>query len=97
MKIFVMALAAAATVTASPVLAKPLNEERVSYRDLNLATPEGQQIMQKRLDKAARNVCRFDSNGQIRTPEAENACFREARKQAAVRFAEIISEERRGG
>lgn len=71
--------------------------ERVSYRDLDLASVEGQAELQQRLDSAARRVCRFAEDGQIVPPEEENACYREARKRVDVQVAQLTSETQRGG
>ena len=71
--------------------------ERVSYRDLDLASAEGQAELQQRLDSAARRVCRFGDDGQIETPENENACYREARRNVAVQIAQLAAELQRGG
>jgi UrcA family protein len=71
--------------------------ERVSYRDLDLASVEGQAELQQRLDSAARRVCRFGDDGQLVTPGEENACYRETRQTADVQVAQITAEVQRGG
>ena len=71
--------------------------ERVSYRDLDLASVEGQAELQQRLDSAARRVCRFADDGQLVTPTEENACFREARQRVDLQVAQLTSEIQRGG
>lgn len=88
--------AVAAALAATPALAGQPSE-RVAYSDLNLATPHGQAELQDRLDKAARRVCRFDENGQLRSAGDENACYRVSRQHAEVRMAQAVSEQRRGG
>lgn len=91
----IIGAAMAATITTGATAAP---SERVSYRDLDLASAEGQAELQGRLDSAARRVCRFDERGQLVTPDEENACYRAARKTADVRFAELIdSTIQRGG
>jgi UrcA family protein len=97
MKIATLSLSAvlAAALTAGPAYAE--RTEAVAYGDLNLATPDGQAALQSRLDKAARNVCRFDDKGQVVALERENACYRSARKQVDVRFAELVAAKQRGG
>ena len=90
-----LSAALAAALLAAPAHAQ--RTEAVRYGDLNLATPEGQSALQNRLDKAARNVCRFDDNDRIVTPEQENACYRLARKKVDVRFAEVVAANQRGG
>ncbi|MGV3554558.1 MAG: UrcA family protein [Croceibacterium sp.] len=71
--------------------------ERVSYRDLDLASVEGQAELQQRLDSAARRVCRFADDGQIVTAVEENACYREARQSVDVQVAQLTAEIQRGG
>ena len=97
MKIRTLTLSAAlaAALMAGPAYAE--RTEAVSYGDLNLATPDGQAVLQKRLDKAARKVCRFYDDGRLVTAEQENACYRVARKKVDVRFAEVVEANRRGG
>ena len=93
-------IATIAALAAAPVSANAAGEERsesVSYADLNVATPDGQAELQKRLDAAAWRVCRYDSRGQIVTPRVEHACFRAARQTARIQFAQVVGEERRGG
>ena len=91
-----IAAALAAAVSAGPAMAgEPA--ERVSYRDLNLASAEGQAELQQRLDAAARRVCRFDSEGRLSSPADENACFRQTRQTVSVQFAQVVSSDRRGG
>ncbi|AKH43310.1 UrcA family protein [Altererythrobacter atlanticus] len=93
-------LAAAAALTAATAITPAMAgqpTERVSYSDLNLTTQEGQDILQQRLNKAAWRVCMFDAKGQLQTAEHQNACYRQARKDVAVRVAEVIADHQRGG
>ena len=80
--------------------------ERVSYRDLDLASVEGQAELQQRArgydqqqrgESAARRVCRFADDGQLVTPTEENACYREARQRVDLQVAQLTSEIQRGG
>jgi len=71
--------------------------ERVSYRDLDLASVEGQAELQQRLDSAARRVCRFADDGALSTPSEENACYRETRQKVDLQVAQLTSETQRGG
>lgn len=96
----IMAALAAAVGTAA-VLAAPAvaaaQVERVPYGDLKLTTPEGQAQLQKRLDGAAWRVCLFDEHGSLRSAEAQGACYRETRKNVAIRLAKIVTDRQRGG
>ncbi|MXO65627.1 UrcA family protein [Altericroceibacterium endophyticum] len=94
--IALIAGALASVCAASPALAAQPTE-RVPYHDLNLATPDGQAELQKRLDKATYRVCRFDEDGNLKTAQQEHACYREARQEAALRMAKAVSENRLGG
>lgn len=71
--------------------------ERVSYRDLDLASVEGQAELQQRLDSAARRVCRFTENGRLVPAEQENACYRITRRQVDVQVAHLTSDTQLGG
>ena len=90
-------IAAIAALAAAPASAGEQRSESVSYTDLNVATPDGQAELQKRLDAAAWRVCRYDARGQIMAPRVEHACFRAARQTARIQFAQVVGEERRGG
>lgn len=93
------ALTLAAALAATAFAASALAGERytkVAYDDPNLATPDGRAELQGRLDRAARSVCRFNSDGQLATADQENACYRLTRKQVEVRFAQAVAEDQRG-
>lgn len=89
--------AALAAALSSGVANAGERSERVSYRDLDLASVEGQAELQQRLDSAARRVCRFTDDGQIVTPVEENACYRETRQNVDVQVAQLTAEIQRGG
>ncbi|MXP26446.1 UrcA family protein [Altererythrobacter indicus] len=91
----ILAAAAAATVFATPAMARPAAFVKVT--DLQLTTAEGQAELQKRLNKAAHKVCLYDSRGQLNTPAQESACFRQTRKDVQVLVAELTSKEKLGG
>jgi UrcA family protein len=99
MKTPLIALAAAASaLTALPVAAER-NSISIAYRDLNLATPEGQAALDHRISKAARAMCGVDelSTGtRLRSGEAI-ACYREAKAQAKKQVAAAIAAQQLGG
>ncbi|NMW32683.1 UrcA family protein [Altererythrobacter sp. RZ02] len=71
----------------------------VDYRDLNLASPQGQAALQKRLDHAAREVCGLNTKTlgtRIRSSDAQK-CYIAAKKQAASQMTVVVNEERLGG
>ena len=90
----ILAAAAAAALASTPTFAHPTQTTRVSYADLNLATPYGQAELQKRLDKAAMRVCGF---GTAADADAVRDCYVESRKATAVHMAEAVSNQRLGG
>lgn len=93
--IILSAMLAAALSSGAAVAGE--RSERVSYRDLNLASAEGQAELQERLDSAARRVCRFAEDGELVTPMEENACYRDARQRVNVQVAQLTAESQRGG
>ena len=92
----IIAAALAAAVSAGPAFAGE-RAERVSHRDLDLASVAGQADLQHRLDAAARRVCRFDAEGRLASPPDENACFRATRRTVDVKVAALASQAQRGG
>lgn len=96
---------AAATIglafTATPALAGPdeLPREEVSVAGLDLATPEGQRMLEQRIDRAAREVCQVDSirTGTRIRSHAAQTCLAKARASAQQQVATIIEDQRRGG
>ena len=98
-----LALALAASgLTFTPALAQSTSLERsasVEYRDLDLATPEGLETLDRRIDRAARTICEFDAHevgSRIRSRSAR-LCYDRAKTSFEHRFAAIIDDERRGG
>ncbi|MFZ1743290.1 MAG: UrcA family protein [Pontixanthobacter sp.] len=74
-------------------------EAQIKYNDLNLASAEGQQTLERRIDKAAREVCgvsRQRTGTRIPSGRAQQ-CYQDAKKQAALQVASLIGEQRLGG
>ncbi len=71
----------------------------VKYRDLDLASAEGKQVLEQRLDRAAREVCGVgQTTTGTRLPNRESArCYRETRTQLNQQFARLVADEARGG
>ncbi len=89
---------ATAALVAQPAMAEVgRTAVQVNYADLNLTTPEGQDQLQSRLDKAAIQVCRYDAKGRLNTSRTEIACHREARQKVSVQMASIADDNRLGG
>lgn len=101
-----LAAATIAAATVAPALANSASgyaDNRmvasVSTSDLNLATPEGQRQLDKRVGRAVRMVCRTTSlttGTRIMDNDARN-CLANARASAKQQVAALIAAEQRGG
>ena len=93
----IIALATIGTmVTAAPAFAGGVS---VEYRDLNLTNEQGQQALERRIDKAAKAVCDYDrarTGSRMTNPQVEQ-CYRDAKEQATQQMAVIVNSERLGG
>ena len=87
--------------TASPALAGPaeLPTQHVSIAGLDLATPEGQRMLDQRINRAAREVCQVDNipTGTLIRSQAAQECLTKARASAQQQVAAIVEDQRRGG
>lgn len=71
---------------------------RVEYGDINLGSPEGQRLLDRRLAKAVRTVCSAQSHvsgSRIMTPEYK-ACLTAARAAVRQQLAAITPVKQRG-
>lgn len=70
----------------------------VQYNDLDLATPEGQARLDRRLEKAVRTVCRTRShNGGSRILGLDaKACLAKARADVRQQVAALTQSKQRG-
>ncbi|MCK0129721.1 UrcA family protein [Erythrobacter sp. F6033] len=102
MKTFAIATAAIGlAVTAVPAFAGPTDVpvEKVSTAGLDLDTPAGQKMLDQRIDRAARSVCRVNevrTGSRLKSVEAR-ACVSKARASAKRQITSIIENERLGG
>ncbi|AXB75209.1 UrcA family protein [Novosphingobium sp. P6W] len=75
----------------------------VTFKDLDLATSDGQQQLQTRIEKAARNVCRTEraTTGTHIHGNVDRTCYKQALAQVRQRVAAVIDtasdETRLGG
>ena len=94
--LFAVAAAVATVATAAPVLA---NEISVSYKDLDLATPDGQSKLAKRLDVAARNACGLNEarTGTRMPSRSATECYKQAQARSKTTMATILGEAQQGG
>jgi UrcA family protein len=101
MQIKSIALALAAASVALPAAAAdaPRVSVRVEYSDLDLATPAGQEELERRLDRAARTICGVDNvKTGTRLPSSwARRCMREARIDLDRQFAALIERHSSGG
>ncbi|MCB2088484.1 MAG: UrcA family protein [Sphingomonadaceae bacterium] len=71
----------------------------VRYADLNLASVEGQRVLEQRIDRAARKVCNYDqpvTGTHLRSADAER-CYAQAKAAAKEQFAAVVQEQQLGG
>ncbi|WP_121115780.1 UrcA family protein [Croceibacterium ferulae] len=95
-------IAAAIAVSGAFALPAAAAPETVSiavlHDDLDLTTQGGQDALQRRLDRAAKQVCRYPSNQSLMSAQDEARCYRQARRTVAVQFAEVLADQvARGG
>jgi len=99
-KIAAAAASIGLVMTAAPVLAGPEAAPRmeVSTAGLDLSSAEGQRILDRRIDRAAREVCQVDRTrvGTRIRSQAARECLAKARASAQRQVA-VIVEEQRGG
>lgn len=102
MKTFAIAAAAVGlAVTATPALAgnSIVQTIEVTAAGLDLSTPEGQRMLDKRVEAAARNVCGVESvstGTRIRSLN-ERTCYQKALAGAKRQIATLVADQQRGG
>ena len=62
------------------------NSVRVSYADLNLASPTGANILEKRISLAARVVCEIEDSRELALATATTTCRNQAVSDAQPAF-----------
>lgn len=91
MRTALIALSALALATGAQASANT-NEVLVHYDDLNLSSPKGQKILERRLERAAQEVCEINSvqtGTRIRSADSIE-CLKQARAASSTRMAAII-------
>jgi len=85
-----------AFATVAPAYARDVT---VSYADLNLETEAGRNVLERRLEKAAQDVCEVDAraSGSRFAPRAETECLAKARSLATEQVAQILERQALGG
>ncbi len=90
----------ALVATAAPAIAgdKDAPSTSVTFADLNLSTPEGQEMLDNRIDAAARAICQMDSQRTgTRINTSERRCYTNAKKSVKQQVATLIEDTQRGG
>lgn len=89
------AVAAIACLHTAPAAAKSV---AVEYRDLDLTSEKGRKQLDRRINKAARQVCGVDEvTTGSRLKALSLQCYRKAKKDAAVQVASVIESRSLGG
>lgn len=90
---------AGAAVTPAFAQEFDLSTASVAYADINLGTAKGQKILDQRIEKAVRQVCRttnLDTGTRVMNSDAVN-CLAKARADAKRQVAALMATEQRGG
>jgi UrcA family protein len=85
-KTIVLGLAAAAALAAGTAQAAP-RTRMVNIGDLDLSTKAGQSKFNRRVERAAQDVCSVDFTGSIRDHVASRDCRRTARADAQAQVS----------
>lgn len=101
MKIETLLLAGAASLLAVPAAAGGMQapQEAVRYTDLDLTSVAGQTALNRRIDSAARSVCKMDEGrtGSMFAAPGARDCYERAKATAQTQMAELIAKGRRAG
>jgi len=101
MKTFAIAAAALGLAVTAPAHAAPAEKItiQVDYSDINLSSAKGVQLLEDRIEKAVRTVCRVDhvQTGSRLVSRDARACLAKARASAHQQMAAITSDRQRGG
>ena len=93
--IFVAAVAASAASAQPPVVVTADTQPtiRVSYADLNLASPRGQQRLHDRVSAAAGQLCTDVSIDPLATEMAERRCYAASIRDAGEQIAQALAAQ----
>ena len=92
------AFAAGAAMAAPAFAADTMPTVHVRYADLDLSTQEGQDTLNRRLDRAAHEVCGIDrrTSGPALPSSEARQCYRETVKGFEREIAVRAEEQQRG-
>ncbi len=95
-KSFIALAAISAALATTPVSA---NNIKIEYRDLNLATAEGQAALENRVTRAAKKVCGYNDlrTGTRGATRDMRRCLVQAKKTAKAQVASVVEDNRLGG
>lgn len=86
------------TLIAAPLAAQsePAQSLTVKYTDLDLSTEKGQEKLDRRINAAARKVCKADAvrTGTRMRSNDRNQCLATARASVRAQLAELIGDDR---
>ena len=89
----------ALAASAAPAAAKTVSVD-VAYADLDLTSPQGQSVLDRRIDSAARHIC-GDGRQRTGTRIVDNAkmrvCVAEVKARTASQVAAVKQERQLGG
>ena len=91
------ALALGVAAMATSFSAAAASESRiVRYDDIDLSTPAGLKLLERRIDSAARSICGDANNarGSLTDLDAERACMAQVRASAASQMAVLATSGR---
>ncbi|MCB2065714.1 MAG: UrcA family protein [Erythrobacter sp.] len=92
------AIAASAALAVPAAAAEQGESVRVRYSDLNLSTDQGQAALQRRLERAAEEVCGVDRNssGMALPSRQARRCYNETVRNFEREVAALAAEQQRG-
>jgi len=72
---------------------------QIKHNDLNLASVEGQKVLESRIERAAKEACGLNSQatGTRVVSRSARKCFNEVKKSATAQMAVLVDEQRLGG
>lgn len=97
MKTLLAAAALAAAMTAAPASAEPQRTLTVHYADLDLASADGQRLLDRRIANAAAAACGTPSSADPRSRRAVHECRAEIAAVIAPQRDRAIAAARAAG
>jgi UrcA family protein len=96
MSIRTLALAAAMMIVPASAFASTTVE--LKYDDLDLSTPQGMAQLDKRVERAAKQVCTSHqiTTGSIRTGTVDQKCYKEALAKLQDQLAALSARKQQG-